>query len=397
MKDILAYRKAAKLVSTYSWSLYNKIKTDPNTGDPVLYSTFWQTQTITGRYSSSDPNFQNIPRPEIAITDGLNFEELDVAFQKVNMRSIFTPRKGKILFKADYSGQEIVVLAQLTKDPLLLKLLREGHDIHAAYAIKAFRLTDPDGNPFDFMNKEHQKYVKKKMKDKRTSAKCVVFGICYGRGAYSLVFEIMTEENKKKLADIKDPEERERFLDPLRQEAQILIDQFYDMFKYVHKWQGEQRNKVKRVGYVETLLGRRRYFNIERDKGWMREAINTPIQGTCGDIIKWVLYKLTIALRKAGYYNDRAQIIISVHDEIVVEADYDIRHNVAKIIKEVMEDHITEFVKFDIHLSVDVDWSINWGVMEEPYDKYLTGLKERGRMEEYEYFKKLDRRWVNNG
>ena len=62
-----------------------------------------------------------------------------------------------------------------------------------------------------------------------------------------------------------------------------------------------------------------------------------------------------------------------------------------------MEDHITEFVKFDIHLSVDVDWSINWGVMEEPYDKYLTGLKERGRMEEYEYFKKLDRRWVNNG
>lgn len=278
---IMDYRHLEKLRGTYVDALPAML--DAETGR--LHTTFNQTVAATGRLSSSDPNLQNIP---IRTPEGRE------------IRKGFVAPEGSLLVTADYSQIELRILAHFSRDPVFVEAFNAGKDIHRETAAIIFDVAVED--------------VTGEMRDR---AKTVNFATLYGQGPFSLA----------------------RGLGISQSEAKAFIDQYFERFAGVRRFLDEQVEQARERGYVETLMGRRRYVPELRAKGWgvrqfgERVARNTPIQGTAADLIKVAMLRLAERLRE----DDGTRMLLQVHDELVFEAGESRADEVATIAKDVME------------------------------------------------------------
>lgn len=294
------YRAFTKLQSTYVSGLKAAVKEDGR-----IHSTFKQTETRTGRISSAEPNIQNIPvRTELG----------------KNMRRFFTAKEGYLLVDADYSQIELRVLAHLANDKIMQDAFLNGADIHTITASQVFN------QPVDWVTPEL-----------RSRAKAVNFGIVYGIGAFSLSKDIGVSVG----------------------EAKKYIEAYLAKYSGVDRFMKETAEKAKENLYVETMFGRRRYIpeikaaNKVVQAAAKRIAMNTPIQGTAADIIKFAMIKVFNRLETEKL---DARLILQVHDELIVEAEENCAEKVAGILKEEME----SCVKMAVPLTVDVEIGKTW-------------------------------------
>jgi DNA polymerase-1 len=306
---ILEQRELSKLKSTYVDALPQAI--NPDTGR--VHTSYKQTGSVTGRIASEDPNLQNIP-----IRTELGRE----------VRKAFVAAGGRRLVAADYSQIELRVAAHVSRDATLLEAFRRGEDIHAATAAAVLGLA-PD----------------KITKEQRRQAKTVNFGVLYGQGPFGL-----TRTTGFTLA-----------------EAENFIKNYFERLPGLKQYIDNTKRFAAEHGYVESLLGRRRYFpgltqaGSTRDTAIARaraerEAINAPIQATAADIIKLAMLRLPEAFGSAGL---AAKMLLQVHDELVVECPTTEVNQVAGILRSVMESAF----KLDIPLGVEVRTGKNWEEM----------------------------------
>ncbi len=307
---LLEYRQLSKLKSTYVDALPAMI--NPRTGR--VHTSFNQAVVATGRISSSDPNLQNIPaRSEVG-------RQIRRAFIAAPLPD-GTPTR---LISADYSQIELRILAHITEDPNLIEAFRAGQDIHTATAAKVFGVRPEEVTPVQ-----------------RRVAKMMNFAVVYGVTEYGLA--IRTELS--------------------REEAAEFIRNYFAIYPKVKEYTQEIVRLARRQGYVETLLGRRRYLpeinsaNATVRMAAERMAINMPIQGTAADIMKIAMVKLHRRLKEGGY---RANMILQVHDELVLEAAVDQLLEVGRLVREVM----TTAFPLKVPLEVEVNQGPNWDELE---------------------------------
>jgi DNA polymerase-1 len=264
--DILNFRELTKLKSTYVDSFPELI--NPKTGR--VHTSYAQAVAVTGRLSSTNPNLQNIP---IRTERGRE------------IRKAFIPReKGRVLVSADYSQIELRIVAAISGDPNMCEAFKLGKDIHTATAAKVYGIKEAD--------------VTKEM---RYKAKSVNFGIIYGQGAFGLA------EN----------------LGISRTEAKEIIDNYKKEFPNIQLYMDQQINNAKELGFVETLMGRRRWLRDINSSNFTvrgfaeRNAINSPIQGSAADMIKLAMIKIHAEMKKTKW---ESKMILQVHDELVFDA-----------------------------------------------------------------------------
>jgi len=308
VEKVLEYRSLAKLKSTYVDALPQMV--NPVTGR--IHTSYNQTGTVTGRLSSSDPNLQNIPiRTELGR----------------HVRSAFVADDGMRLIAADYSQVELRVMAHVSRDHGLLGAFERGEDIHASTAAAILDVPLEDVTP-----------------NQRRLAKAVNFGLSYGQTAYGLA----------------------QATGLTQAEAENFITTYFERFPGVREYIRNTKVLAGRHGYVETLLGRRRYFpelqpgskaSHYARQAAERMAINAPIQGTAADIIKIAMIQLYDALQERGL---RTQMILQVHDELIVEAPEEEIEAAIPLMCEVME-HAFEL---DAPLEVDLKMGPNWEEMD---------------------------------
>ena len=308
---ILEHREIAKLKSTYIDALPTYV--NPETGR--VHTSYNQAGAVTGRLASSNPNLQNIP-----IRSELGRE----------VRRAFIAPRGRRLVAADYSQVELRIAAHFAQDKFWLDAFARGDDIHAATASAVF------GVPLEKVGK-----------DQRRNAKAINFGLLYGMGAFSLA-----KQTGLTLG-----------------EAEEFVQKYFAELPGVKKYLEDTKRKAATEGYVETLLGRRRYFPLLTTRGasreehairarYEREAINAPVQGTASDIIKIAMLRLSQELPKKI---PSAKMILQVHDELVFECDADDVEKTAALVKEIMEGAF----KLDAVLAVDVRAGKNWDEMKK--------------------------------
>lgn len=297
---VLQYRTLSKLNSTYCEGLLKVIGDDGR-----IHSSFNQTETRTGRISSTEPNLQNIPvRTELGR----------------EMRKFFTAREGWVLVDADYSQIELRVLADISGDKNMIDAFKNNQDIHAITASQVFNM------PLDFVTGEM-----------RSRAKAVNFGIVYGIGAYSLAKDIGVT-NK---------------------EAKNYIESYLKHYSGIDKYMHDVVEKAKDTGYVETVFGRRRYLpELSASNGMTRAfgervARNAPIQGTAADIIKIAMIKVDKRLTEE---NLEARLVLQVHDELIVECPSHESMRVAMILQEEMEKAVSLSVPLVADSAVGKTW-----------------------------------------
>lgn len=300
--EILAYRQLRKLKSTYVDTLPELI--NPNTGR--LHTRFSQTVASTGRLSSNNPNLQNIP---IRTQRGRE------------VRKAFVPRDAEhVLLAADYSQVELRVIAALSGDEGMIQAFREGQDIHAATASKVF------GVALEEVDREM-----------RSKAKAVNFGIVYGQGAFGLAQNLGIK----------------------RTEAKEIIDNYYAQFPGLRAYQDSNIAFAKEHGYVETILGRRRYLSDIQSanavvRGFAeRNAINAPVQGSAADIIKLAMIRIYDAMEAKQF---TSRMILQVHDELVFDAHLDELDELKSLVVE----HMQGAYPLEVPLKVDLDTGMNW-------------------------------------
>jgi DNA polymerase-1 len=305
VKEILLYRQLTKIKSTYIDTLPALV--NPKTGR--IHTSFNQTRTTTGRLSSSDPNMQNIPvRGELG----------------GQVRQAFIAPPGSSLLAGDYSQIDLRVLAHLSQDEKLLEAFRHDADIHAATASLLFAVE-----------------TSQVTKDMRRSAKTINFGVIYGMSDYGL--EQATELS--------------------REEAGRFIRSYFEKYPGVRKYLDDTKEKARRDGYVETLLGRRRYIpdihaaNRQVREAAERMAINMPVQGTSADIIKVAMINL---YREMEERKLRSKMLLQVHDELVFEVPDDEMEMMLRLVPEIME----LAVKLNVPVKVDTKVGKNWGDMK---------------------------------
>ena len=300
VEDILQYRAYQKLNSTYVEGLLKVIGEDGR-----IHTTFNQTEARTGRLSSDNPNLQNIPiRTELGS----------------QLRAYFIAKPGCVLVDADYSQIELRILAHITGDEHMQQAFLNGEDIHRSTAAKIY------GIP--------QEEVTSRL---RSSAKAINFGIMYGKGAYSLAKDIGVTVK----------------------EADAFLKNYLAAFPKVSGYMDKTIADAKACGYVSTLFGRRRAlpelassnFNV-RSSG-ERMARNTPIQGTAADVIKLAMVRVWKRLRDEKM---ESRLILTVHDELIVEAPQAEAEKAAQILREEMEG----CVQYAVPLSTDVHAGKNW-------------------------------------
>ena len=297
---ILEYRSLSKIKSTYCDGLVKVISPDGR-----IHSSFNQTETRTGRISSTEPNLQNIP-----IRTKLGME----------MRKFFLAKERCTLVDADYSQIELRVLAAIADDENMKKAFNEGADIHAITASEVF------GVPPEEVTGEM-----------RRSAKAVNFGIVYGIGAFSLAKDIGVT----------------------RKEADSYIKGYLDHFSGIDRYMQEVITKAKEDGFVSTTFGRRRYLpELKSHNGMIRSfgervARNMPIQGTAADIIKIAMIKVYRRLKAEKL---KSKLILQVHDELIIEASEDESEYIKDLLKEEMENACQMGVK----LKADVGCGKTW-------------------------------------
>jgi len=264
--DILNFRELTKLKSTYVDSFPELI--NPKTGR--VHTSYAQAVAVTGRLSSTNPNLQNIP---IRTERGRE------------IRKAFIPReKGRVLVSADYSQIELRIVAAISGDPNMCEAFKLGKDIHTATAAKVYGINEEE--------------VTKEM---RYKAKSVNFGIIYGQGAFGLA------EN----------------LGISRTEAKEIIDNYKKEFPNIQLYMDQQINNAKEFGFVETLMGRKRWLRDINSSNFTvrgfaeRNAINSPIQGSAADMIKLAMIKIHAEMKKTKW---ESKMILQVHDELVFDA-----------------------------------------------------------------------------
>lgn len=297
---VLQYRTLSKLNSTYCEGLLKVIEDDGR-----IHSSFNQTETRTGRISSTEPNLQNIPvRTELGR----------------EMRRFFCAKDGWTLVDADYSQIELRVLAHISQDKNMIEAFKNNEDIHAITASQVF------GMPLDMVTPIM-----------RSRAKAVNFGIVYGIGAFSLAKDIGVS-NK---------------------EASSYIKNYLAHYSGVDEYMKNTVEKAKLDGYVETMFGRRRYLpELSSSKHTLRAfgervARNMPIQGTAADIIKIAMIKVNERIKKEGL---KARLILQVHDELIVEAPLDESMRVAMLLQEEMENAVTLSVPLTADAAIGKSW-----------------------------------------
>lgn len=297
---ILQYRTLSKLKSTYCDSLIKVVREDGR-----IHSSFNQTETRTGRISSTEPNLQNIPvRTELG----------------KELRRFFVAKEGCVLIDADYSQIELRVLAHISNDENMCKAFIDNVDIHSVTASQVFNM------PLEMVTPVM-----------RSRAKAVNFGIVYGIGAFSLAKDIGVT-NK---------------------EASNYIKSYLSHYSSIDSYMKNIIERAKADGYVETIFGRRRYLpeltasnHITRAFG-ERVARNAPIQGTAADIIKIAMVKVDKRLKDEGI---AARLILQVHDELIVEAPAFEAMRVAMILQEEMENAVKLNVPLVAEASVGETW-----------------------------------------
>jgi len=298
---ILDYRGLAKLKSTYVDAL-------PALADANgrVHTSFVQTGTATGRISSRDPNMQNIP---VRDDNGRR------------IRSAFRAGAGYELISADYAQIELVILAHLSGDPNLADAFRTGVDVHRRTASLIFGV-DTDGVTADM----------------RRVAKTINFGVMYGMSAFRLANELRIP----------------------RGQAAGFINTYFATYAGVSAFIAETKEKARHDGYVETIMGRRRYIrainssNKMEQAGAERIAVNTPIQGSAADIVKTAMIRVDGALRAAKF---QARMLLQVHDELILEAPVAEVARVRELVKKEME----SVIELAVPLHVSVESGRSWG------------------------------------
>jgi len=298
---ILAWRRLSKLMSTYIEALPPLVS--EKTGR--IHPTFNQTGAATGRMSATNPNVQNIP---IRTEEG------------IRVREAFVPAEGCRLLSADYSQVELRVLAHYSGDDSLVDAFSKGEDIHRRTAAEVAGISPDEVSD-----------------DQRARAKAVNFGIIYGSSAFGL-------SNTLKIAPA---------------EAQQTIDAYFARYGGVRRFLDETVESAAELGYVITLLGRRRYLpdlasrNRVLRQAAERMAVNTVIQGTAADLIKKAMVDVDVALAASKL---SAKVILQVHDELVFEAPAGEMDAVAVLARETMQD----VHALSVPLVVDVGSGANW-------------------------------------
>jgi len=301
---ILKYRQLSKLKSTYVDALPALI----NRKTGRVHTNFNQTGTATGRLSSSDPNLQNIPiRTEMG--------------NKIR-KAIIAPT-GTYLLSADYSQIDLRVLAHLSQDPGLIAAFAQDEDIHATTASKIFGIPRNEVTP-----------------EMRRNAKTVNFGVIYGMSDYGL----------------------EQATNLSREEASQFIALYFEKYPRVKEYLEATKEQARKLGYVQTVLGRRRFLpEINSANRMVREAaermaINAPVQGSSADIIKIAMINL---YREMERRNLKSKMLLQIHDELLFE----VPEKEVEEMKSLVTDIMSRAVELCVPVKIDIKLGRNWGEM----------------------------------
>ena len=302
VEKVLEWRSLQKLLNTYVDALPKQV----NTTTERIHAEFNQAVASTGRLSSNNPNLQNIP---IRNPRG---REVRKAFICEN--------ENYVMLSADYSQIELRVIAALSEDPNMISAFNKNLDIHSSTAAKVFDVKLEDVT-----------------KEQRSNAKTVNFGIIYGVSAFGL-------SNQTSLT---------------RSESKLLIESYYDAYPKLKNFISSQINFARENGYVETILGRKRYLRDINSRNAIvrgaaeRNAVNAPVQGSAADIIKIAMIKIHEKFQESNF---KSKMLVQVHDELVFEVHKKELEQVKKIIKIEME----QAYSFSVPLKVDMDQGLNW-------------------------------------
>lgn len=298
--NVLKYRQYTKLNSTYVTGLLEKVAEDGR-----IHTSFKQTETRTGRISSTEPNLQNIPvRTELG----------------AEMRKFFVADSGKVLIDADYSQIELRVMAHLCGDENMISAFTSGEDIHTSTAAQVFDM------PAIMVTSEM-----------RSAAKAVNFGIIYGMGPFSLSKDINTSVAQ----------------------AKKYISDYLAKYPKVQKFMDDTVDNAMKTGVVTTMFGRKRLIpellssNKMLQAAGKRIAMNTPVQGTAADLIKIAMINVYRRLKEE---NLNAELILQVHDELIIESDISCAERCAELLKEEM----FNVCEMKAPLAVDVHTGNSW-------------------------------------
>ena len=302
IRDVLEYRGLSKLKSTYVDALPGQV--EPSTGR--VHTDYMQTVAATGRLSSNNPNLQNIP---IRTERGRQ------------VRKAFIPRdKDHILLAADYSQIELRIIAALSEEENMIQAFRDGEDIHASTAAKVFNIP-----------------IKEVTREQRGNAKTVNFGIIYGVSAFGL-------SNQTDLS---------------RTEAKELIETYYKTYPKLRDYISDQIAFAREHGYVQTVLGRRRYLNAINGSNAVvraaaeRNAVNAPIQGSAADIIKIAMINIYKKLEEKKF---KSKMLLQVHDELVFDAYKPELEELRQMIKTEMEGAYKLAVPLEVEIGLGENW-----------------------------------------
>ena len=301
IQHILEYRTYQKLKSTYVDALPSQIDAKDNR----VHTNFSQTTAATGRLASVNPNLQNIPIRTL---------------RGQQIRGAFVSGEGKKIISADYSQIELRLIAEISGEDNMIKAFQEGADIHASTAAKLFKV------PLDEVTKTQ-----------RSQAKTVNFGIIYGQGAFALAEQTGLS----------------------RSEAKQMIEAYFENYPKLKAYMAEQVAKAKEIGYVETILGRKRHLKDINSGNFVvrghaeRNAVNAPVQGSAADVVKVAMIKIDKELESQ---NLQTKMLLQVHDELLFEAPIEEVEKAKELIKKEMESAI----KTQVPLLVEVGVGNNW-------------------------------------
>jgi DNA polymerase-1 len=300
IKYILEYRTYQKLKSTYVDALPSQIDKDER-----VHTNFSQTTAATGRLASVNPNLQNIPIRTL---------------RGQQIRGAFVSGEGKKIISADYSQIELRLIAEISGEDNMIKAFQDGEDIHASTAAKLFKI------PLEEVSKTQ-----------RSQAKTVNFGIIYGQGAFALAEQTGLS----------------------RSEAKQMIEAYFETYPKLKEYMAEQVKKAREIGYVETILGRKRHLKDINSGNFVvrghaeRNAVNAPVQGSAADVVKMAMIKINQQLEEQKL---QTKMLLQVHDELVFEAPVDEVEIATQLIKKEMESAIETQVPLLVEVGVGVNW-----------------------------------------
>lgn len=300
IQHILEYRTYQKLKSTYVDALPSQIDKDER-----VHTNFSQTTAATGRLASVNPNLQNIPIRTL---------------RGQQIRGAFVSGEGKKIISADYSQIELRLIAEISGENNMIKAFQDGEDIHASTAAKLFKI------PLEEVSKTQ-----------RGQAKTVNFGIIYGQGAFALAEQTGLS----------------------RSEAKQMIEAYFETYPKLKEYMAEQVKKARELGYVETILGRKRHLKDINSNNFVvrghaeRNAVNAPVQGSAADVVKMAMIKID---KQLDEQNLQTKMLLQVHDELVFESPIEEIEVATKLIKTEMESAIETQVPLLVEVGVGNNW-----------------------------------------